>query len=281
MNAGNVLVSGTSDEILKNKQVQIASLGSGNALITNQSNLEHNVDPSKVKLELKNIDTFYGKSHILNNVSLDVSKGEVVALLGRNGAGKSSTLKSIMGIAPISKGKILFNGREIQNMMPEQIARAGVGLVPQGRRLFSNLTVEENLKVGGLQRTGDSGVTWPMERIVEKFPRIKDRLHARADTLSGGEQQMVAIARALSGNVELILMDEPFEGLSPTMIEELFESINDLRSEVSLLIIEHQLDLVLALADRAFILDRGFISHEGPTQPLLEDLEFRKSKLWV
>ena len=120
-----------------------------------------------------------------------------------------------------------------------------------------------------------------MERIVEKFPRIKDRLHARADTLSGGEQQMVAIARALSGNVELILMDEPFEGLSPTMIEELFESINDLRSEVSLLIIEHQLDLVLALADRAFILDRGVVSHEGPTRPLLEDLEFRKSKLWV
>ncbi|MBT6924622.1 MAG: ABC transporter ATP-binding protein [Marinovum sp.] len=250
-------------------------------MITNQSNLEHDVDHSKVQLELKNIDTFYGKSHILNNVSLDVSKGEVVALLGRNGAGKSSTLKSIMGIAPISKGKILFNGREIQNMMPEQIARAGVGLVPQGRRLFSNLTVEENLKVGGLQRTGDSGVTWPMERIVEKFPRIKDRLHARADTLSGGEQQMVAIARALSGNVEMILMDEPFEGLSPTMIEELFESINDLRSEVSLLIIEHQLDLVLALADRAFILDRGVVSHEGPTRPLLEDLEFRKSKLWV
>ena len=281
MNAGNVLVSGTSDEIRTNKQVQIAYLGSGKALITNQSNLEHDVDHSKVQLELKNIDTFYGKSHILNSVSLDVSKGEVVALLGRNGAGKSSTLKSIMGIAPISKGKILFNGREIQNMTPEQVARVGVGLVPQGRRLFSNLTVEENLKVGGLQRTGDSGVTWPMERIVEKFPRIKDRLHARADTLSGGEQQMVAIARALSGNVEMILMDEPFEGLSPTMIEELFESVNDLRSEVSLLIIEHQLDLVLALADRAFILDRGVVSHEGPTRPLLEDLEFRKSKLWV
>ena len=166
-------------------------------------------------------------------------------------------------------------------MTPEQVARTGIGLVPQSRSLFSNLTVEENLMFGGLQRTGDCSVTWPMERDVEKFPRIKDRLHARADTLSGGEKQMVAIARALSGNVEMILMDEPFEGLSPTMIEELFESINDLRSEVSLLIIEHQLDLVLALADRAFILDRGFISHEGPTRPLLEDLEFRKSKLWV
>ncbi len=281
MNATNVLVSGTPNEVRTDKQVQVAYLGSGNALITKQSNITRYVDHDNTLLSVENIDTYYGKSHILNQVSFDVSKGEVVALLGRNGAGKSSTLKSIMGIAPISNGKIIFNNREIQGMAPEQIACAGIGLVPQGRRLFANLTVEENLKIGGLRRTGTDGVTWSMERIFEQFPRIKERLHSRADTLSGGEQQMVAIARALSGNVQMILMDEPFEGLSPTMIEELFESINGLRSEVSIVIIEHQLDLVLALADRAFILDRGTISHEGPTKPLLDDLEFRKSKLWV
>jgi len=283
MNQAQVLVSGTPNEVRTNEQVQTAYLGSGKALITKQSdsNESRYIDHNNTLLEVSGIDTFYGKSHILNDVSFNVSKGEVVALLGRNGAGKSSTLKSIMGIAPISKGRITFNGIDIQGLSPEQVACLGIGLVPQGRRLFANLTVEENLKIGGLKRTGSDGVTWSMERIFEQFPRIKERLHSRADTLSGGEQQMVAIARALSGNVQMILMDEPFEGLSPTMIEELFESINGLRSEVSIVIIEHQLDLVLALADRAFILDRGAISHEGPTKPLLEDLTYRKEKLWV
>jgi branched-chain amino acid transport system ATP-binding protein len=283
MNQAKVLVSGTPDEMRNDEQVQVAYLGSGNALIARQSsdNLTRQINPKDILLNVEGIDTFYGKSHILNDVSFNVCKGEVVALLGRNGAGKSSTLKSVMGIAPISKGRITFNGKEIQDMSPEQVACLGIGLVPQGRRLFANLTVEENLNVGGLRRTGTDGVTWSRERIFEQFPRIKERLHSRADTLSGGEQQMVAIARALSGNVQMILMDEPFEGLSPTMIEELFKSINSLRNEVSVVIIEHQLDLVLALADRAFILDRGSISHEGPTKPLLDDLAYRKEKLWV
>lgn len=283
MNDGAVLVSGTPDEVRTNEKVQTAYLGSGNALITQQadSNQERLIDHSKRLLEVEGIDTFYGKSHILNNVSFNISKGEVVALLGRNGAGKSSTLKSVMGIAPVSKGRITFNGQDIQGMTPEQIACLGIGLVPQGRRLFTNLTVAENLKIGGLKRTSGDGVAWPLERIFEQFPRINERFHSRADTLSGGEQQMVAIARALSGNVQMLLMDEPFEGLSPTMIEELFKSVNSLRDEVSIVIIEHQLDLVLALADRAFILDRGSITHEGPTKPLLEDLSYRKEKLWV
>jgi len=236
MNDGAVLVSGTPDEVRTNEKVQTAYLGSGNALITQQadSNQERLIDHSKRLLEVEGIDTFYGKSHILNNVS-----------------------------------------------SPEQIACLGIGLVPQGRRLFTNLTVAENLKIGGLKRTSGDGVAWPLERIFEQFPRINERFHSRADTLSGGEQQMVAIARALSGNVQMLLMDEPFEGLSPTMIEELFKSVNSLRDEVSIVIIEHQLDLVLALADRAFILDRGSITHEGPTKPLLEDLSYRKEKLWV
>ena len=263
------------------KDVQVAYLGSGKAFLKRQSQVAGAIDPGTRILQLDAINTFYGKSHILTDVSLEVFKGEVVALLGRNGAGKSSTIKSIMGMAPIASGRIVFNGTDISSFAPEKIARMGIGLVPQGRRLFANLTVEENLNIGALRRTGGEGVRWDIVRIFEQFPRIQERYHARADTLSGGEQQMVAIARALAGNVQLILMDEPFEGLSPTMVEELFESINKLRFEVSIIIIEHQLDLVLALADRTYILDRGVISHHGPAKPLLDDLSLRKEKLWV
>ena len=184
-------------------------------------------------------------------------------------------------IAPVSDGRITFIGHDIQNLQPEEISRFGIGLVPQGRRLFPNLTVEENLQIVALRRQGNDGVTWTQERVFEQFPRIKERLHARADSLYGGEQQMVAIARALVGNVHLLLMDEPFDGLSPVMIEELFEGIDKLRSEVSIMIVEHQLDLVLSLADTAFVLDRGAVSHVRQAKPLLDDLDYRKEKLWI
>ena len=279
MNEAHVLITGKPDDVRHDEKVQIAYLGSGKDRIIRErgaAERDHNWISDAPLLELEGINTFYGKSHILNDVSLNVSRGEVVALLGRNGAGKSSTLKSIMGITPVSNGRITFNSRDIQNLQPEEISRLGIGFVPQGRRLFSNLTVEENIKIGALRRTGDSGVTWTHERIFEQFPRIKERLYARADTLSGGEQQMVAIARALAGNVHLLLMDEPFEGLSPVMIEELFEGIDNLRSEVSIMIVEHQLDLVLSLADRAFVLDCGTVSHVGSAKSLLYDLEYRK-----
>lgn len=284
MNDSRVLLSGEPAEVRNNQHVQSAYLGSGKDEIVKTSSLidrDYDRAAEATLLSLDSINTYYGKSHILNDVSLDVARGEVVALLGRNGAGKSSTLKSILGIAPIASGQIRFNDRHIQNLHPEEISRLGIGFVPQGRRLFPNLTVEENLKIGALKRTGIDGVKWTHERIFDQFPRIKERLHSRADSLSGGEQQMVAIARALVGNVHLLLMDEPFEGLSPLMIEELFEGINRLRGEVSIMIVEHQLDLVLALADTAFVLDRGAVSHVGAAQPLLHDLEYRKEKLWV
>jgi ABC-type branched-subunit amino acid transport system ATPase component len=153
--------------------------------------------------------------------------------------------------------------------------------VPQGRRLFAGLTVEENLRLGALSRSGGEGLAWDRERIYRYFPRVRDKLATKADQLSGGEQQMVAIARALSGNVKILLLDEPFEGLSPTMVEEVFKSIEQLRRDISILIIEHHLDLVLSLADRAVVLDRGRVSHMGPAQPLLADLEFRKKVLWL
>ena len=281
MNQATVLAVGPPDQIRNDKDVQAAYLGNGEALIGREKTMNSTIDPEATLLQLDTINTFYGKSHILNNISLKIFQGEAIALLGRNGAGKSSTFKSIMGMAPISSGRIVFNGTDISQLAPEKIAGMGIGLVPQGRRLFANLTVEENLKIGALKRTNGAGIRWNTDQIFEIFPRIRERYTAKTDTLSGGEQQMVAIARALVGTVQLVLMDEPFEGLSPLMIEELFESINRLRSEVSIMIIEHQLDLVLALTDRAYVLDRGIISHHGPAKPLLEDLDFRKEKLWV
>ena len=279
MNEGAVLVEGDSETVRGNAEVQRIYIGGGHQAAPRAARIE--TAAGKPLLALAGIDTFYGKSHILHDVSLEVRENEVVALLGRNGAGKSSTFKSIMGIVQPRSGTITFDGHSISGRTPEQIARLGVGLVPQGRRLFAGLTVEENLRLGALSRSRGTGVRWDRARIFSYFPRIREKLETRADQLSGGEQQMVAIARALSGNVKILLLDEPFEGLSPVMVDEVFKSIEQLRSEISILIVEHHLDIVLSLADRAVVLDRGRVSHEGPTQPLLTDLEFRKKVLWL
>jgi ABC-type branched-subunit amino acid transport system ATPase component len=234
-------------------------------------------------LAVDGINTFYGKSHVLHDVSFAVRDSEVVALLGRNGAGKTSTFKSILGLVRPASGQVTLSGERIDGMAPEDIARLGIGLVPQGRRLFSGLTVAENLALGGLRRARSAvqGVHWDLERIFAVFPRLRERMSVKADRLSGGEQQMVAIARALCGSVRLLLLDEPFEGLAPAMVEEVFAAIERLRRDIAILIIEHHLDLVLSLADRAVVLDRGHVSHQGPSEPLLNDLEFRKKVLWV
>jgi branched-chain amino acid transport system ATP-binding protein len=279
---GTVLVEGNAEQVSGNRQVQEVYLGSGRKVVMESSSPSPKRD-GEVLLELEGVNTYYGKSHILHDVSLVAREHQVTALLGRNGAGKSSTLKSIMGLAATASGAIRFDGKPINGRSPEQIARAGIGLVPQGRRLFPGLTVAENLKLGGLARTskGGAGVHWDEQRIFGYFPKLREKLGTKADVLSGGEQQMVAIARALSGNVRLLLLDEPFEGLAPAVVEEVFKSLDQLRREIAILIIEHDLDLVLALADRAYVLDRGRVSHSGPAQPLLADLAFRKSVLWV
>jgi ABC-type branched-subunit amino acid transport system ATPase component/ABC-type branched-subunit amino acid transport system permease subunit len=279
MNEGAVLVEGDSETVRGNAEVQRVYIGGGHQAAPRTRRIE--TAAGKPLLALAGIDTFYGKSHILHDVSFEVRENEVVALLGRNGAGKSSTFKSIMGIVQPRSGTVTFDGQSIGGRTPEQIARLGVGLVPQGRRLFAGLTVEENLRLGALSRSRGTGVRWDRSRIFSYFPRIREKLQTRADQLSGGEQQMVAIARALSGNVKILLLDEPFEGLSPVMVDEVFKSIEQLRSEISILIIEHHLEIVLSLADRAVVLDRGRVSHEGPTEPLLTDLEFRKKVLWL
>ncbi|MFQ5775295.1 MAG: ATP-binding cassette domain-containing protein [Kiloniellaceae bacterium] len=280
MNDGAVLIQGPPEAVRSDPEVQQVYLGSGKKLVAGHHKPVQKAASSPL-LTVEVINTFYGSSHILHDVSLEVREGEMVALLGRNGAGKSSTIKAIMGLNPPRTGEIAFMGQEIAGHSPEEIALRGIGLVPQGRRLFPNLSVAENLAMGRLRRRAADGVRWTDQRIFEYFPRLEERLHTKADVLSGGEQQMVAIARALSGNVRLLLMDEPFEGLSPTMAEEVFHSIDELRKEVPILIIEHDLDLVLALADRVYVLDRGAITHEGPAEPLLGDLELRKKTLWL
>jgi ABC-type branched-subunit amino acid transport system ATPase component len=279
MNEGKVLVEGDAQTVRNHPEVQRVYIGAGHG--QGAARAASRSAPGEPLLAVSGIDTFYGKSHILHGVSMEVHAGEVVALLGRNGAGKSSTFKSILGIVAPRNGTVTLDGRDVTGMAPERIARLGVGLVPQGRRLFSGLTVAENLRLGALSRARGSGVRWDRERIFSYFPRVRDKLHTRADQLSGGEQQMVAIARALVGNVRVLLLDEPFEGLSPAMVEEVFASIEQLRKEVSILIVEHHLDLVLSLADRAVVLDRGRVSHTGPAAPLLTDLGFRRQVLWV
>jgi ABC-type branched-subunit amino acid transport system ATPase component len=279
MNDGKVLVEGDSETVRTHPEVQRVYIGGGQ--VPAAAREARPAVSGAPLLRVEGINTFYGKSHILHDVSFEVHQNEVVGLLGRNGAGKSSTFKSILGMVAPRSGGVVLEGRTVSGMSPEQIARLGVGLVPQGRRLFSGLSVEENLRLGALSRGGGGGVRWDRERIYTYFPRIREKLATKADQLSGGEQQMVAIARAVSGSVKILELDEPFEGLSPAMVEELFKSLQGLRQDISILIIEHHLDLVLSLADRAVVLDRGRVSHTGPAGPLLTDLEFRKQVLWL
>jgi ABC-type branched-subunit amino acid transport system ATPase component/ABC-type branched-subunit amino acid transport system permease subunit len=280
MNQGEVLMAGSPAQVRADRRVQEVYTGTGTPPATGRS---ADATQEATLLEVEGVNTFYGKSHILNDVSLDVRQGEIVALLGRNGAGKSTLLKTLAGLVPPASGQIAFAGRDIADLPAPDIARMGIGYVPQGRGLFAGMTVADNLALGRLARAtdGSSGVVWSEEKIFEYFPRLKERMHVAADYLSGGEQQMAAVARALSGNVRLLLLDEPFEGLAPAVVLELFKVFDELRRHVSIVIVEHNLDLVLALADRVFALERGAVFHEGPAEPLLGDLEYRKKILWL
>jgi ABC-type branched-subunit amino acid transport system ATPase component len=281
MNQGSVLMAGTPDEARADPRVQEVYTGSGTPPVTGRVAGEARDRPLLLRFE--GVNAFYGKSHILNDATLEVREGEIVALLGRNGAGKSTLLKTLTGLVQPASGKIEYASRNIAGMATPDIARLGIGYVPQGRGLFAGMTVAENLALGRLARPtdGSEGVVWSEEKILHFFPRLKARMRTPADYLSGGEQQMVAVARALSGNVRLLLLDEPFEGLAPTVVQELFTVFDQLRRHVSIVIVEHNLDLVLALADRVFALERGAVFHEGPAQPLLTDLNYRKQILWL
>jgi ABC-type branched-subunit amino acid transport system ATPase component len=220
---------------------------------------------------------------LIDSASANIPAGARVGLVGRNGAGKSTLLKTLAGLVPLASGAMEFAGRDISSLPAPDIARLGIGYVPQGRGLFAGMTVRENLALGRLARStdGSDGVVWSEEQILGYFPRLNERMDIAADYLSGGEQQMVAVARAMSGNVKLLLLDEPFEGLAPAVILELFRVFDRLRQHISIVIVEHNLDLVLALADRVFALERGAVFHQGPAAPLLTDLSYRKKILWL
>ena len=225
MNDGKVLVHGSVETARSDAKVREVYIGAGTSHV---GEAPPSAAGANTLLGVEKVNTFYGKSHILNDVSFDVSENEIVALLGRNGAGKSTLLKSLIGIAPPETGSIKLAGEEIARLPSAVIARRGVGYVPQGRALFAGMTVADNLALGRLKRQTGAGVHWDDERIVWVFPRLAQRWYTPADYLSGGEQQMVAVARALAGNVRLLLLDEPFEGLSPAITEELFEAFNRL-----------------------------------------------------
>ncbi|MEH2503243.1 branched-chain amino acid transport system ATP-binding protein [Bradyrhizobium sp. AZCC 1578] len=282
MNQGEVLMTGTPEAVRADRKVQEIYTGTGVPEVEHVTS-EQARDSTAPILRFERVNTFYGKSHILHDATLDVREGEIVALLGRNGAGKSTLLKTLAGLVPLSSGAIEYSGMDISRLPAPEIARAGIGYVPQGRGLFAGMTVRENLSLGRLARKtdGSNGVVWDEAQILNYFPRLRERMDVAADYLSGGEQQMVAVARAMSGNVKLLLLDEPFEGLAPAVILELFKVFDRLRQHISIVIVEHNLDLVLALADRVFALERGAVFHQGPAQPLLTDLEYRKKILWL
>jgi branched-chain amino acid transport system ATP-binding protein/branched-chain amino acid transport system permease protein len=279
MNDGKVLVHGSVDDARNDAKVREVYIGSGTAHVTAET--PPSAAGATPLLTVDKVDTFYGKSHILNGVSLEVREHEIVALLGRNGAGKSTLLKTLIGIAPPETGSIRLGDEEIARLPSAPIARRGIGYVPQGRGLFAGMTVADNLALGRLKRMTGSGVHWDDDRIVWVFPRLAQRWYTPADYLSGGEQQMVAVARALAGDVRLLLLDEPFEGLSPAITEELFEAFNRLRYEVAMVIVDHHLDLALALSDRTVILERGSVTWTGASSMLRDDLALRRKMLWM
>lgn len=219
-------------------------------------------------LEVKGLNSYYGDSHILFNLDFHVDSDEVVALLGRNGAGKSTTLKSLMGVVRPRTGTIHFNGKPVAGLPPHAIAQAGMQLVPEERRIFGSLTVEDNLILAGLNASS----AWPLGRIYEMFPRLKERKSSMGTDLSGGEQQMLAIARALIRDPRLVLLDEPFEGLAPIIVQDLMNTCAQLaNSGLTILLVEQSLPATLSLAHRAYIINNGHIVHEGSAEEIRQD----------
>lgn len=227
-------------------------------------------------LELRGVHTYYGESHILQGVSLRVQQSSVTALLGRNGMGKTTTIRSIIGFTPPRDGKIYFKGREIDHLRSFKIAKLGIGLIPQGRDVFPSLSVRENLTMAARSRGHER--EWTLEKVYSKFPILRKRSHLRGTLLSGGEQQMLAIGRALMTNPDLLLMDEPSEGLAPTVVREIQVIIAELKNErISILLVEQNLPMALAVADHVYIISKGKIEYETTPHELEinEEIKFR------
>ncbi len=231
-------------------------------------------------LSVEKINTFYGDSHILFDVDLTIAEGEVVSLLGRNGAGKTTTLRSIMGLTPPRAGSVCWLGEEVQRLKPHEIARKGVGFVPEDRRIFSRLSVEENLEIGAFKLERASG--WTLERIYGLFPKLEQLKTHKGNELSGGEQQMLAIARALMGAPRLVLLDEPSEGLAPAIVKDVGEMIGTLKDEgLAVLLVEQNTRFACRLSDRVYIIDNGRVRFGGTVEQLEADEELKSRYLAV
>jgi branched-chain amino acid transport system ATP-binding protein len=215
----------------------------------------------------EDLHTYYGESHILRGVGLEVAEGKITALLGRNGAGKTTTLRSLIGLTPPRRGKVTIFNADVTRWPAFRIAGLGVGYVPEGRRIFPNLSVEENLKVP-IERAGP----WTLARVFELFPRLAERQRNRGRQLSGGEQEMLAIGRALLLNPKLLLLDEPSQGLAPLIVKEVFRVISDMRQQgLSVLLVEQNARMTLEIADYAYVIDDGAVVHAGPARELAQD----------
>jgi branched-chain amino acid transport system ATP-binding protein len=224
----------------------------------------------KSLLSVDKIDTAYGLSRVLFGISLEVAAGECVALLGRNGVGKTTTMRSVMGLTPPHRGRILWQGRDITGWPPHRVARTGIGFVPEDRRIFAELSVRENLEVGA--RAAARPGRWTIDAVGDLFPILRERRDQPGGFLSGGEQQMLTIARTLAGNPELLLLDEPSEGLAPLVVEMLRDKIAELKTQgLTILLAEQRVEFALALADRVYVLEKGIIRHSGSAAKLREN----------
>jgi len=229
-------------------------------------------------IEIKEVHTYYGTSHILFGISMEVQEGETVCLLGRNGAGKTTTLRSIIGLTPPRSGSIKFKGGEITGKAPYVISRQGIGFVPEDRRIFPSLSVREQLEVARKAGVGN----WTVEKVYELFPQLKNLEKHMGNQLSGGEQQMLTIARTLMGNPELLLLDEPSEGLAPLVVDDLMEQIRKLKREkIALLLSEMGLGFAVELSDRAYVIDKGQIQWSGTCSELQKDEELKRKYLAI
>jgi len=231
-------------------------------------------------LKINNLNVFFGGIHALKGISFDVPKGKVITLIGANGAGKSTTLRAICGLIKPQEGKIKFNNKVISNIPTDKIVKKGIALIPEGRKIFPNLTVQENLSLGAFARTDKKEITKDLEWIYELFPRVKERLWQKGGTLSGGEQQMLAVARGLMSRPKLLMLDEPSLGLAPLLVKEIFDIIKRIHREgMTVLLVEQNAFAALKIADYAYVLETGKIVLEGTGEELLQDERVKKAYL--
>lgn len=231
-------------------------------------------------LEVKDINVFYGNIHAIKGISFTVKEKEIVTLIGANGAGKTTTIRAVSGLEKITKGTVTFKGKNITNVDTNKIVSMGLCQVPEGRRIFPKMSIKENLELGAYLRKDKPGIKKDFELVYEKFPRLKERMSQVAGTLSGGEQQMLAIGRALMSNPELLLLDEPSMGLSPLLVKEIFKIIKEIRNEGrTVFLVEQNAHMALSIADRAYVLETGTIVMDGDSHEIMENEDVKKAYL--